>query len=76
MMEADLVQRQVDPPINRWCACGHCAPETFRRDGADSPAEPTRFFAVSGHGIEAIYCEPCLILANYITAQKRKGLVK
>lgn len=76
MMEADLVQREVDTPLNRWCACGHCAPETFRRQGVGSPAEPIRFFHVEGKEISGIYCEPCLILANWITAQKKKGLIK
>lgn len=74
--KADLVQREVDKPINGWCASGHCAPEMFKRQGADSPPEPTRFFLVKGHGIDAIYCEPCLIVANYIKMQQKKGLVK
>lgn len=76
MQEADLVQREVDAPLNRWCACGHCAPETFRRMGGNSPAEPTRFFMVTGRGMSGIYCEPCLILANYLSHQKKKGIIK
>jgi len=76
MMEADLVQREVDPPLNRWCACGHEAPAMFKRGGPDSLPEPTRFFLVQGHEVNAIYCELCLIVANHISAQKKKGLVK
>lgn len=77
MMEADLVQREVDPPLNRWCACGHEAPAMFKRGGPDSLPEPTRFFQVTGGGdVNAIYCEICLIVSSYLSAQKKKGLIK
>lgn len=70
--KADLTQREVEPPFNKWCACGHVAPEMFRRSGPGSPEEPIRFFQVSGQGLNGIYCEPCLIIANFMS-QKEKN---
>jgi len=71
MFTADLTQREVDPPANNWCASGHCAPLLFRRSGPGSPEEPTKFFHVSGHGINGIYCEPCLIIARWMSKQTK-----
>jgi hypothetical protein len=74
-MEADVVQEEVEAPFNRWCACGHTAPETFRREGPESPATPTRFFLVTSKDIKGIYCEPCLMIANYVAKLKKQGKV-
>ena len=73
-MKADMTYREVSAPFNNWCSSGHCAPEMFPRNGPDLPAEPTKFFSVSGNGdIEGTYCEPCLIIAQHIEQEKRKG---
>jgi len=76
MLEADIIQEEVKAPLNRWCSCGHFAPETFKRGGADTPAEPTRFFLISGkvdREIKGIYCEPCLVIANHMARLKKQG---
>ena len=64
---------EVMRPFNGWCACGHVASETFKRAGADSPEEPTRFFLVQAGDICSIYCEPCLTIANHISKMKKLG---
>lgn len=73
MFIADLTQEEVETPRERWCAAGHQAAETFRRTGPDSPAEPTKFFLVTGHGIHGIYCEPCLVIAHHMAQLKKQG---
>lgn len=70
--EADMVQREVDPPSNRWCCSGHIAPENFRRSGPDKPEEPTKFFHVTAKGVSGIYCELCLIVAHWMSKQKKE----
>jgi len=75
--EVDLEQREIDPPTNRWCSCGHEAPAMFRRSGPNSPQEPTRFFMVSNKdGFLGNYCEMCLVIAHHIAQCKKKGLIK
>ena len=69
--DADLIQKEVDPPSNHWCASGHKAPDLFRRSGPGSMKEPTKFFHVAGHGIDGIYCEPCLIIAHHIAKEEK-----
>jgi hypothetical protein len=64
-LKADLLQQEVDPPFERWCASGHNAP-LFQKNDA-----PIRFFLVEGNNIKGIYCELCLIIANHIAKQKR-----
>lgn len=73
MDKPDLTITQVDEPPNRWCSSGHIAPETFKLGGADGKEEPTRFFRVSGAGVNTTICEPCLCIANYLADQKRKA---
>lgn len=72
MFEADIVIKEVEPPINNWCASGHCAPALFKRKGPNSNSEKMRFFNFSGKGINAIYCEACLIVAQFMAKNKRK----
>jgi hypothetical protein len=72
-LEADLEQKEVDPPLNHWCASGHQAPNMFRRHGPSSPQEPTRFFLVKGQEVSGIYCEPCLIVAHHVAHLKKEG---
>jgi hypothetical protein len=74
-LDVDASETEVDAPFNKWCASGHVAGETYRRSGPDSPAEPTRFFLVQAGDICGIYCEPCLVVANYVSRLKKKGLV-
>jgi hypothetical protein len=71
--KADLTEREVDAPFNSWCSTGHVAPETFKRNGPNTPEEPTRFFQVSGNGVNGIYCELCLIIANWASYQQKKN---
>ena len=75
MMEADLIQEEVDPPLEHWCCSGHNAPLLFRRTGPDGPLEPTKFFLVKGHGINGIYCELCLIVAHHMSKLQKQGLI-
>jgi hypothetical protein len=74
-LTADMTIRQVDSPASEWCCSGHKAPASFKRGGADSPEEPTRFFSVSGYDIDSIYCEPCLVIARHMAMLKKKGLL-
>ena len=69
--DADLIQREVDAPSDHWCASGHVAPSLFRRTGPQGPKEPVKFFHVTGHGINGIYCELCLIVAHWVAKQKK-----
>lgn len=71
-MKADITFEQVSAPANEWCASGHHAHGTFKRNGPNSEPESIRFFRVKGQGINAIYCEPCLCIANYVGSIKRK----
>lgn len=72
MFKADLTQTEVEAPITKWCACGHTAPEFYRRSGPDSPQEPIRFFHVIGKNINGIYCEPCLVIAHHVAKIKKQ----
>jgi hypothetical protein len=73
MFKSDIVFSEVDPPENLICECGHKAPFEFKRDGPDSESLPTRFWHMKGNGADKIICEPCMILVNYLAAQKRKN---
>jgi hypothetical protein len=68
MLKADITIKQVDH-FSRICHCGHIAPENFKSEEGEGP---TKFFQVTGNGITGIYCELCLIIANFI---KRKNKV-
>lgn len=72
---ADLIQKEIDPPCNKWCCSGHVAPPLFRRSGPESLEEPTRFFMVTGNGINGIYCEICLIIAHHRARCIKEGLI-
>ncbi len=76
MFDADLEQIEVEPPLENWCASGHQAPATFRREGPGTPDLPTRFFLVKGHNVHGIYCEPCLAIANHIARLKKQGKIE
>lgn len=71
-MKADITFSEVEKPLNNWCSCGHTAPETFKREGAQGKEEPIKFFRVSNKDIDIIICEPCLIIANYMARQQKK----
>ena len=69
----DLIMKEVNAPANNWCSSGHMAVETFRREGPESEALPTRFFRVSSikaPKVNGTYCEPCLMIANAIIKMK------
>jgi len=71
----DLTMKEVPPPHNRWCQAGHCAPDRFAREGTGSALEPTRFFQVGSKAnpnVNGVYCEPCLIIANYGARKTRE----
>ena len=67
----DLIQKEVDPPLNNFCSCGHISTGEYKRS-PDSDPEPIRFFQVNGLEINGIYCEPCLVLIHYL-ARIKKG---
>jgi hypothetical protein len=72
MIRADITFSEVDVPDNLMCECGHKAPIEFKRNGPDSESMPIRFWHMKGNGVNKIICEPCMILVNYLAAQKRK----
>jgi hypothetical protein len=65
-LKPDLLQKEVDPPFNRWCASGHVAPLHQKNNNI------IRFFLIEGHNISGTYCELCLIVANHIANQDKK----
>jgi len=67
----DLSMKQVETPPERWCSSGHIAPELFKLYGADGIEAPTRFFLIVGNGINGIFCEPCLCVANAMARKKK-----
>lgn len=67
----DLTFRECDAPINHWCDSGHQAPELFAAEPGDKETA-TRFFRASGK-VQGIFCEPCLILATWISRQNIVG---
>lgn len=70
--KVDISFIEIEVPENRWCSSGHVAPEYFKREGANGPDEPTKFFKVISKDIDISICEPCLIVANHIAKEKRK----
>jgi len=77
MLGITITYKEVDPPDDWLCDCGHTAPELFKRDGAGAAAFPTKFFKVkSKNGLNGTYCEPCLIVINYLAHQKKKKKVE
>lgn len=62
--------REVTPPVGYFCSCGHAAIGTFRRGGAGDEPKPIRFFEIIKGKSLGVFCEPCLIVANYIKKRK------
>jgi len=77
MLVPDITFAEVDEPPNRWCDCGHIAPEQFARGGPDDVLQPTRFFRVTGkvagQDIDRVICEPCCVIVNFLAARKKKA---
>jgi hypothetical protein len=73
MFKVDLTTREVSTPPGRHCDSGHTASETYKREGQDSPALPTRFFRVTGQGLDNVYCEPCYTIAAWYARLKKTG---
>lgn len=69
---ADFSVKEITQPVTKWCVSGHFAPDMFKREGPDRPEEPTKFFHVIGKDIDGIYCELCLIIANYVAQQNKR----
>jgi hypothetical protein len=75
--KAKLVFKEVSAPPTRWCSSGHHVPApdepngSWRREGAGSVLEPIRFFEASGEGLDGVYCEPCLCIANALAREKK-----
>ena len=69
-LKEDLSVKEI-VPLSNWCSSGHFAPHLFRREGPTQPEEPTKFFQVTGKGIEGIYCELCLIVASWVAKQNK-----
>ncbi len=53
-----------------WCDTGHFAKGKFTIDGQ---LLPIRFFKVESTTLTGIFCEPCLVIANYLKNQKKDG---
>ena len=75
MLKPDLVQEEVPVPENRWCSSGHAPPEEWEREGPGKPKQPMKFFKVTGHGVNAVFCEACLVIARWAAAERKKGAV-
>lgn len=73
MFVLDVVFKEVDPPNDLMCECGHQAPTKFKRNGPDSESLPIRFWHMKGKEVNKVICEPCMIIINYLAAQKRKN---
>ncbi len=72
MKKFDLSMTQVEN-ISCWCDSGHFAKGNFKIDENDLPI---RFFKIDSASVNGIYCEPCLVLANYIKNQQKKDNIK
>ena len=64
-MKCDLTIEECECP-GKICSSGHVASGMFQE-------KPIRFFKISGL-ISGIYCEPCLIVANYIAKEGKDVL--
>jgi hypothetical protein len=64
VQKTDITFKEITPPIGLWCDSGHKAPEEFQH-------KPIRFFSISGK-VTGVFCECCVIVANYVSDQKRK----
>jgi hypothetical protein len=72
--DAQLVFRAVDAPLTGWCSSGHRVDPKglWSREGPGGLMEPIRFFQASGKGLDGIYCEPCLVVANALARENKK----
>lgn len=66
--QSGITFKQVEN-VSRYCSSGHIAPELFKNQDTGLE-ELTRFFEVNGQGIKGIFCEPCLIIANFLSKRK------
>lgn len=73
MIRAGVTFKQVDPPNNHICSSGHTAKGTFKVGGSQDKPTPTRFFEVYTEqaGLVGTFCEPCLVIANYLRRQRK-----
>ena len=60
-------QREVSAPPDRRCGSGHPVPPDQEFQG-----HPTKWFSISGPGVEGVVCEPCLTVAHAMAREKRK----
>lgn len=72
MMDADLTQEEVNPPEKNWCSSGHSAPAEWEREGAGKPKQPMKFFRITGHGMNAVFCEACIVVARWAASERKK----
>jgi hypothetical protein len=71
MINADISIIQVEEnPINNFCASGHNAKEFWDPENKD-PSKRMKFFRFIGGGINGIFCEECLSIANSIARKKK-----
>jgi hypothetical protein len=69
MLDVGMTISQVDAPTDRICQSGHPVPEDAIYQG-----KPTRFFSVTGTSKSyGIFCEPCLVIANYLAQKQKNG---
>ena len=62
---------EVETPVNHWCSSGHEAAQEWRREGLDSPLQATKFYRITGHGVDQVFCEPCIVVARWLSQQKK-----
>lgn len=63
MLQADITMREIES-FDQYCDTGHIAKEINNK--------PIRFFQVSTKTLTGVYCENCLILANYMRKVKKE----
>ena len=72
----DLVVSEISTPINYWCRSGHISSKLFKREGAQGKSYPIKFFKITFKKqsvLNGVYCEPCIIIINWLANQKRKS---
>ena len=65
----DITFRETTKPDSGLCRSGHTAVDMMFQ------GKPVRWFQMTcteTPEIDGVYCEPCLVVANYLKAQKKK----
>ena len=75
-LKADLTVKETDRPVTGRCDSGHYVPPPSHPNGlhdreGNGKKTPIRFFRVSGQNQDGTYCEPCLVVANWLAAGQK-----